>query len=148
MLARCSCSTPKRRRWTPRLEQRLEAAKINQRRIAKDDANNLRVPADAIQVACQASCPTQAIMFGDLAHKDSTVVKWKASPRNYDVLKYIGTRPRTSYLARIRNVNPLMPDDRGQLARLLPVHRLKIGVAEARRRDPHPDLPWTRYRVR
>ena len=51
-------------------------------------------------------------MFGDLANTESTLLKWKASPRAYDLLKYIGTRPRTSYLARIRNVNPQMPDDR------------------------------------
>jgi molybdopterin-containing oxidoreductase family iron-sulfur binding subunit len=92
--------------------QRLESAKINQRRVAKDDHTKLRVAADAVQTACQASCPTEAIMFGDLANKDSTVLKWKASPRSYDLLKYLGTRPRTSYLARIRNVNPKMPDDR------------------------------------
>ena len=34
----------------------------------------------------------------------------KADPRNYDLLKYIGTLPRTSYLARVRNPNPAMPD--------------------------------------
>jgi molybdopterin-containing oxidoreductase family iron-sulfur binding subunit len=51
-------------------------------------------------------------MFGDLANDQSTLNEWKKNPRNYEVLKYIGTRPRTSYLARIRNVNPQMPDDR------------------------------------
>ena len=49
------------------------------------------------------------LVFGDLADPNSTVVKLKASPRNYDMLKYIGTRPRTSYLARLRNPNPEMP---------------------------------------
>jgi molybdopterin-containing oxidoreductase family iron-sulfur binding subunit len=47
-------------------------------------------------------------MFGDLANEKSTINKWKESPRNYQVLKYLGIRPRTSYLARIRNVNPDM----------------------------------------
>ncbi|MEI6533941.1 MAG: 4Fe-4S dicluster domain-containing protein, partial [Verrucomicrobiaceae bacterium] len=89
--------------------QRLESAKITQRRIGRDDKNNLRVPVDSVKTACQASCPAEAIEFGDLANKESTVNRWKDSPRNYQVLKYIGTRPRTSYLARIRNVNPLMP---------------------------------------
>ena len=42
----------------------------------------------------------------------STINKWKASPRNYTVLKYLGINPRTTYLARIRNVNKDMPDDR------------------------------------
>ena len=40
--------------------------------------------------------------------KDS-IVGGKNNPRNYDLLKYIGTRPRTSYLARIKNPNPAMP---------------------------------------
>ena len=89
--------------------QRLEEAKIRQRRIAKDDGSKLRIPKDAVKTACQASCPAEAIMFGDLANKESTVNVWKENSRNYQVLKYLGTRPRTSYLARIRNVNPKMP---------------------------------------
>ena len=48
-------------------------------------------------------------MFGDIADPQSSVVKAKASPRNYELLKYIGTRPRTSYLARLRNPNSAMP---------------------------------------
>jgi Fe-S-cluster-containing dehydrogenase component len=92
--------------------QRLEDAKIKQRRVARDDASKLRIPADAVKTACQASCPTEAIMFGDLANEKSTLNKWRANPRNYTVLKYLGINPRTTYLARIRNVNPEMPDDR------------------------------------
>jgi molybdopterin-containing oxidoreductase family iron-sulfur binding subunit len=94
--------------------QRLEEAKIKQRRIARDDASKLRIPANAVKVACQASCSAEAIMFGDLANTDehNEINQWKASPRNYTVLKYLGINPRTTYLARIRNVNPLMPDDR------------------------------------
>ncbi len=92
--------------------QRIESAKISQRRIARDDAGQLRIPTDAVKTACQASCPAEAIVFGDLANEKSTVNEWKNNPRNYDVLQYLGTLPRTSYLARIRNVNPLMPDKR------------------------------------
>ena len=76
------------------------------------DAGRLRIPADVVKTACQASCPAEAIEFGDLANEKSAVNAWKKNPRNYEVLQYIGTRPRTSYLARIRNVNPLMPDHR------------------------------------
>ncbi len=92
--------------------QRLEEAKIRQRRIAKDDATKLRVPDGNLKVACQASCAADAVTFGDLANPESEIVKAKANPRNYELLKYIGTRPRTSYLARIRNVNPDIPDKR------------------------------------
>ncbi len=88
--------------------QRLEAAKINQRQKQRD-SKNFRIPTDSVKVACQQACPAGAIEFGDIANEESAVVKLKTSPRNYQVLKYIGTRPRTSYLARIRNVNSAMP---------------------------------------
>ena len=53
----------------------------------------------------------EAISFGNLLDGDkSTMVRAKASERNYDLLNYIGTRPRTSYLARVKNPNPKMPD--------------------------------------
>lgn len=89
--------------------QRLEAAKILQKQKQRD-SKNFRIPANSVKVACQQACPAEAIEFGDLANPESNVTKIKAnSPRNYEVLKYIGTRPRTSYLARLRNPNPNMP---------------------------------------
>ncbi|MES2505165.1 MAG: TAT-variant-translocated molybdopterin oxidoreductase [Verrucomicrobiota bacterium] len=88
--------------------QRLEAAKIQQKQKQRD-SKNFRIPTDSVKVACQAACSTDAIVFGDLADPKSAVVKSKASPRNYQLLKYIGTQPRTSYLARLRNPNKNMP---------------------------------------
>lgn len=88
--------------------QRLEAAKIKQKQQQRD-SKNFRIPTDTVKVACQQACPVEAIEFGDLADDNSTLNKLKASPRNYEVLKYIGTRPRTSYLVRLRNPNPEMP---------------------------------------
>ncbi len=90
--------------------QRLEEAKIRQRAKAKDDPTQLRVPDSYLKVACQSSCAADAIVFGDIANPESRVAKAKLDPRNYEVLKYIGTRPRTSYLARIRNVNPKLAE--------------------------------------
>jgi molybdopterin-containing oxidoreductase family iron-sulfur binding subunit len=88
--------------------QRIETAKITQ--IQKQrDSKDFRVPTDSVKSACQQACPAGAIEFGDLGNAKSNVVKLKASNRNYDVLKYLNTRPRTSYLARLRNVNPKMP---------------------------------------
>lgn len=88
--------------------QRLESAKILQKQKQRD-SKNFRIPTDSVKTACQAACSTDAIIFGDLADPKSAVVKSKASPRNYELLKYIGTRPRTSYLARLRNPNHAMP---------------------------------------
>jgi len=59
-----------------------------------------------VKTACQAACPTQAIVFGNLNDPTSQVTKLKADPLNYDLLAELNTRPRTSYLGVIRNPNP------------------------------------------
>jgi MoCo/4Fe-4S cofactor protein with predicted Tat translocation signal len=56
--------------------------------------------------ACQQGCPAQAITFGSLNDPDSKVSRLHADPRRYDLLHELGTRPRTAYLARARNLNP------------------------------------------
>jgi len=88
--------------------QRIEAAKINQKNKAKDSAN-VDVPDGTIKVACQQVCPTNAITFGDISDKNSEVYQAKESDRNYSVLGYLNIRPRTTYLAKLRNPNPDMP---------------------------------------
>ena len=88
--------------------QRIQEAKINQKRIARDSGDT-RVPDGVIKVACQAACSCNAVTFGDLTDKDSMVNKVKASPRNYELLKYLGLRERTTFLARIKNPNMEMP---------------------------------------
>lgn len=59
-----------------------------------------------VVTACQAACPTQAIVFGDLNDAASRVNRAKASPLDYLLLAELNTRPRTSYAARIRNPDP------------------------------------------
>jgi molybdopterin-containing oxidoreductase family iron-sulfur binding subunit len=59
-----------------------------------------------IVTACQGACPTQAITFGNLNDPSSRVAQLKAQPRNYALLGELGTRPRTTYLAALRNPNP------------------------------------------
>jgi molybdopterin-containing oxidoreductase family iron-sulfur binding subunit len=60
--------------------------------------------------ACQAACPTRAIVFGDKADPRSEVAGLQSDPRRYALLGELGTRPRTTYLARIRNA----PEDGGR----------------------------------
>ena len=80
--------------------QRIETAKI--------DAKNQRRPLQdgEITPACAQTCPTEAIVFGDLNDPDSRVSKARTDKRSYDLLAYLNIKPRTSYQARIRNPHP------------------------------------------
>jgi molybdopterin-containing oxidoreductase family iron-sulfur binding subunit len=84
--------------------QRIEQAHI----LA--DREDRRLRDGEIVTACQAVCPTQAIRFGDGADPHSAVALAKRSSRNYLLLGELNTRPRTSYLARVRNPNPLLKE--------------------------------------
>jgi Fe-S-cluster-containing dehydrogenase component len=59
-----------------------------------------------VKTACQQACPAAAIEFGNLRDQSSRVVKAKADPRNYALLDELNTKPRTTYLAKVRNPNP------------------------------------------
>ena len=59
-----------------------------------------------VKTACQQACPASAIEFGDLRDPSSRVVKAKADPRNYALLDELNTKPRTTYLSKVRNPNP------------------------------------------
>ena len=92
--------------------QRIEQAKIAQK-VKAGAGGDVRLSEAAGTVpktACQQACPAGAIVFGDISDADSTVSKWKTQPQNYTLLGDLLTKPRTSYLARIRNPNPEMPD--------------------------------------
>ena len=80
--------------------QRIRTTQID---AAKEDR---KIGDGEVRTACQQSCPTQAIVFGDRNDKGSAVAKRKASPIDYVLLDELNTRPRTSYSALIRNPNP------------------------------------------
>jgi molybdopterin-containing oxidoreductase family iron-sulfur binding subunit len=80
--------------------QRINSAKI------EAEEENRQVREGDIQTACQATCPAEAIVFGNLNDPNSRVAKLKADKRNYSLLGDLNTRPRTTYLASLRNPNP------------------------------------------
>ncbi len=77
--------------------QRISKTKIAKRIVGED------VKDGDIMTACQQACPTQAIVFGNLQEKDAQVVTLQKNPRAYEVLGELNTRPRTKYLAKLRN---------------------------------------------
>ncbi len=84
--------------------QRVNRAKIN--REIETDGRTMKPEDGSVETACQQACPTEAIYFGDLTDEESNVVQTKLNERNYLLLEELSTRPRTSYLAKLRNPNP------------------------------------------
>jgi molybdopterin-containing oxidoreductase family iron-sulfur binding subunit len=84
--------------------QRIQSA-----RIASEIENRPLGDGDVV-TACQAACPARAILFGDINDHQSGVAIQKDSPLNYSVLAELNTRPRTTYLAQVRNPNPQLAE--------------------------------------
>ena len=82
--------------------QRVEEAKIAAKRRGED---RKKLPDGAVSPACEQTCPTGAIVFGNINDPKSRVAQLKLAERNYEMLQELNLRPRTTYLARIRNTN-------------------------------------------
>jgi MoCo/4Fe-4S cofactor protein with predicted Tat translocation signal len=90
--------------------QRINAARVT----AKLEDRKIR-DGDVV-TACEAACATGAIVFGDLNDPNSRVTKAHADPRTYGLLADLNTRPRTRYLAAVRNPNPELAPEGGAAA--------------------------------
>jgi MoCo/4Fe-4S cofactor protein with predicted Tat translocation signal len=86
--------------------------RINEVKI-EADKNNRNIRDGEIVTACQQACPTNAIIFGNINDATSKVAKLKKQERSYGVLADINTRPRTTYVAEVINVNPELTPDVG-----------------------------------
>ncbi|HKG80231.1 MAG TPA: 4Fe-4S dicluster domain-containing protein, partial [Pyrinomonadaceae bacterium] len=86
--------------------QRIQSAKI------QSELEDRRVRDGEIVTACQAVCPTEAIVFGDINDPNSRVSKLKQNERNYSLLGELNTRPRTTYLSQLKNPNPQITQTR------------------------------------
>ena len=82
--------------------QRINHAKIT------SEIEGRRVLDGEITTACAQACPAEAIVFGDLADPESRLSNLRRDPRSYGLLSELGTRPRTTYLAAVRNPNPAL----------------------------------------
>ncbi len=89
--------------------QRIQQAKIKQKVKAGASAN-VEIPDGTFKVACQQACPADAVVFGNIKDPTSAVSKAKALEQDYALLGYLNIRPRTTYLGKLRNPNPAMPD--------------------------------------
>jgi molybdopterin-containing oxidoreductase family iron-sulfur binding subunit len=80
--------------------QRISAARI------KSEEENRKISDGELKTACQQVCPARAIVFGNIGDPDSGVSKLKQHDLNFSMLGELNTRPRTTYLAKLRNPNP------------------------------------------
>jgi MoCo/4Fe-4S cofactor protein with predicted Tat translocation signal len=85
--------------------QRINAARIQSKREEREIRDG------EVLTACQAVCPAEAIVFGNINDPNSKVAKLKQSPLNYSMLAELNTRPRTTYLAAVRNPNAALPSN-------------------------------------
>ena len=71
---------------------------------------NRHIEDGEVMTACQQACPSRAITFGDLNDPQAEVVEMKKNSRRYEVLSYLNTKPRLSYLGRVNNPNPRLAE--------------------------------------
>jgi Fe-S-cluster-containing dehydrogenase component len=78
----------------------------------KAEKEHRQIAAGEVITACEAACPTRAISFGNLSLPASRINALRKDPRHYALLGHLGTRPRTTYLARLANPDPALEDEK------------------------------------
>jgi Fe-S-cluster-containing dehydrogenase component len=117
--------------------QRIQNGKIQHKvKMAQTgnpaDMGKVEVPDGTIKTACQQVCPVEAIEFGNILDEKSRVSLAKAREQDYALLGYLNIRPRTTYLGRVRNPNPKMPDYGA-----LPLSRVEYNAKNHPAHDDH-----------
>ena len=84
--------------------QRINLGRINAKK------ENRQIRDGEVKTACQAVCPADAIVFGNIKDTESQVSRLKASPLDYELLGELNVQPRTTYLARLKNPNPKLAE--------------------------------------
>jgi len=87
--------------------QRIVAAKARAREAGRE------VKDGDMQTACQQTCPTQAINFGNLKDGSAQVSKLARSPRSYHALEDVGTHPAVTYLKKVVRGPAVAGEDKG-----------------------------------
>lgn len=77
--------------------QRIQATKLTAKR------ENRKMKTDEFTTACAQTCPSNAIVFGDLNNRESEIAKLYANDRSYHVLEELGVKPSVQYMTKIRN---------------------------------------------
>jgi molybdopterin-containing oxidoreductase family iron-sulfur binding subunit len=83
--------------------------RVNEARI-QAEVEGRKIRDGEVRTACQQACPTNAIVFGNIKDPNSVVRKLKDTPLDYGLLADLGTRPRTTYLAKVKNPNPMIQE--------------------------------------
>ena len=95
-------------RWRGVMEKCTYCIKRISRARITAEKENRRIRDGEVQTACQQACPAEAIIFGDLNDPASKLARYKKHPLDYPMLGQLNTRPRTTYLAKVVNPNPIL----------------------------------------